>query len=253
MNYKSNGKLRHQSNMKGKISEENPLFKTIEDAYSIFRQGPTEHAVCDCCMDRDIRANFFKHNQRDLPFEYLQDWFFAAADIPMAQASWRFVLPRILEALASGEEPSNTGLEVCLSRYPTGVEGNWNKEEWRVLDQFQRKFLEISAANFEEFLDDYICMFVNAGWPAESLFKQVSDLDDKTLTSRLWNDWCSWGNTSAIWITAFWENASQARSFYLSDELLNRLTNYALDENTSPEMRDKAYELADVIHLKSVL
>jgi len=251
MNYKLENKFACKTG--AKQNAKYTMLEIIEDAYSIFRQGPTEHAVCDCCMNKHIRIDFFSHSQRNLPLEYLQEWFSAAAENPMPKAAWRFVLPRVLEALASGDEPSNIGFEVCLSRYPTGIKENWNQEEWQVLDQFQREFLKVISVNVKEYLDDYICMFANAGWPTEDLYQQVRDFNDETLTRRLWNDWCSWGINHAIWITPFWKHPSVARAFYLSDELLDRISNYALDEKTPTEMQNKAYDVANVIHLKSEL
>jgi len=76
-----------------------------------------------------IRKDFFNHGQADIPLNYINDWFFAAADIPLNKDKWRFVLPRILEVLASGEEPSSSiGIEVSLSRFATGDKKNWSEQ-----------------------------------------------------------------------------------------------------------------------------
>lgn len=253
MKFPSKSEIREQKKLAGKIDNNHPLFETVQDAYNIFRQGPTEHAVCDCCMSSKVRADFFKHGQRNLPLEYINDWFFAAADIPMKQAQWRFVLPRILEVLASGNEPSSTGYEVSLSRFPTGDANCWNKEEWQILERFRYLFLEQISEPDSEFLDDYICMFANAGWPCRDLFKQVFSWSNEVLTLRLWNDWCSWGKLSAVWITTFWDSTSEPREYYLSNHLYERMTDYALKAETPKDLADKASDIADVIQYKLVL
>ena len=157
--------------LRGKVDKENLFYDLIQEAYVVFSQPPTEHRVCDCCMCPKIRKDFFNHKQKDIPLDYINDWFFAAADIPLSKDKWRFVLPRILEALACCEEPSTTGIEVSLSRFSTGDKKNWNDEEWSVLDKFQRLYLSHSHSHshshseqvYDDNIDDIICMFANAG------------------------------------------------------------------------------------------
>lgn len=233
--------------VRGKIGKENLFHDLIQEAYKVFKQSPTEHGVCDCCMSPKIRNDFFNHKQEDIPLEYINDWFFAAADMPLSKDKWRFVLPRILEVLASGEEPSTTGIEVSLNRFSTGDIKNWNNEEWSVLDNFQRLFLVNSETIYCDPLDDIVCMFSNAGWPTMDLFTQISEWSTETLVNRLWNDWCRFPNPS-IWITAFWEDEFMPRAFYTSDELLDRIVDYALHDETPHDLSEKAISISDLIN-----
>ncbi len=239
-----------QASLNGKVEIGNPFYDLIQRAYHVFNQAPTEHGVCDCCMYPEIRKDFFNHGQANLPLNYIQDWFFAAAEIPMKKSSWRFVLPRTLEILASGQEPSNTGIEVSLSRFETGDPNNWSSEEWAVLDEFQKLFLTRFDLVYDEFLDDIICMFATAGWKIESLFTQVFEWPTEKLVKQLWKDWCNYPNPD-IWITAFWSDDAAPKNFYCSKELIEKITSYALDESTPSELSEKAIAVSDLMLIYS--
>ena len=230
----------------GKIEKDHPFYSLIQRAYHVFKQAPTEHGVCNCCMYPEIRNDFFNHDQENLPFDYLRDWFFAAADIPLNKSSWRFVLPRTLETLASGQDPSSTGIEVSLNRFETGNPENWSSQEWAILDEFQRLYLDQANLIYDDFLDDVICMFATAGWKAENLFTQILEWPTEKIVNKFWHDWCNCRNPS-IWITAFWDDESIPMKFYTSKQLIDRISNYALDENTPMELSNKAAEVSDLM------
>lgn len=241
--------LKHQKQPNGKIGENSPFFDVIQDAYRLFKQGPTEHAICDCCIDDKTRNEFFSFSQQQLPLEHLNSWFDAAAEIPMPKAAWRFVLPRIMEVLASNEDPSRIGIEVSLNRFETGNPDNWTKEEWDVLDKFQRLLLANIDLRNEDCLDDVICMFACAGWSSDDLFSQVLELPTDRLVNKLWSDWCE-HHYPSIWVTTFWKNESEAWSFYGSEALLEKVTNFALEQSTMPKVALKAMAVADTIFVK---
>lgn len=233
-------------NTNGKIKSDSPYYDLIQRAYQVFKQqGPVDLGVCDCCMEGKIRQDFFNHGQKDLPFRYVQDWFFAAADIPLNRAIWRYLLPRILEVLASGEEPSNCDIAVSLYRFPTGNPKQWTSKEWEVLDEFQRLFL-YRVDDHEESLDDVLCTFALAGWSTDDLFAQVDAWPVDKLINQLWNDWCRYGRPG-IWTTAFWEDESIPMALYTSQALLDKIINYALSLEQDTELTDKALAIAEII------
>ena len=242
-------KLKKKTN-NGKVDADSPFYELIQEAYRVFKQSPTEHGVCECCMYPEIRKDFFNHGQADIPLSYINDWFFAAADIPLNKDKWRFVLPRILEVLASGEEPSSSiGIEVSLSRFATGDKKNWSEQEWAILDKFQRLFFTHFETVYDDCLDDIVCMFSIGGWSTESLFDQLYKLPIEKLVNYLWRDWCSYPNPN-IWITPFWDNESIPWQFYTSDKLLDKITEYALNSKTPPELSEKAMAVSDLINSK---
>lgn len=241
--------------VKAKVSVGHPFFDIIEEAYGVFcYPKPPSIEVCrHCCMNAEIEADFFNPSIRQLPLEYVQDWYSAAYDPEkgVAKATWAYLLPRLLEILAFGEDVANVGIEVSLSRFDTGNPENWSKEEWAVLDRFQKMLLQNRIEDTTDFLDDVICMFRLAGWPLDDLTAQVETGSSEKLALRLWNDWCSGvvPGRESIWVTAFWNSPDQSRilAFYTSDGLYEKMASLALDDDTEPELAAKASTVASIM------
>lgn len=229
-----------------------PLIDIVEQAYRVFAgPKPPTTGVCErCCMTAAIEADFFNPDIHELPFSYINDWFCAACacdGIPMS--TWSYLLPRILDMLAVGEEPSMTGLAVTLSRFDSGNPQNWTSEQWSVLDAFQRSYLRWYIENGPDFLDEAVCMFRRGGWPLEGLLEQLLSVPDDVLAARLWRDWCNDGWHGAIWVTAFWEGKENGQmfEFYTSVELHNRMTALALSDHAAKDLAAKASDIVSVI------
>jgi len=238
------------------LSASHPLFDLVEEAYRVFDYPkPSSTGVCEgCCMDREIEADSFNPSIRRLPLHYIRDWYSGAYDpngVP--KETWAYLLPRLLEVLASGENVSDMGLEVSLNRFGTGNPENWSTTEWRILDNFQKIFLREMIEQKRECLDDTICMFRLAGWPLESLLDQVGSAPEPALALRLWNDWCGGAvaGNYIIGITAFWEKPDNTAvfDFYTSRNLYDRMEALALNDETEQEVAAKASAVASVIEV----
>ena len=238
-----------------KVSAGHPFFDLIEEAYRVFDYPtPSSTGVCQyCCMNSKIEADFFNPPIRQLPLEYIQDWYWAAYEEKgVPKATWAYLLPRLLEILAAGEDLSTNALEVGLSRFDTGNSKNWSTKEWAVLDRFQRMFLQHSIENGVDHLDDVICMFKLGGWPLDELLDQIEAIPSEKLAICLWKDWCAWRaeGQEDVWMTAFWEDeADRAKmhDFYLSDRLYDKINALAVDVDTDPELAIKALAVAIVM------
>jgi len=239
---------------KAKVPIGHPFFAIIEEAYRVFDYPkPSSTEVCrNCCMDRKIEADFFNPPIRQLPLEYVQDWYFAAyEENGVAKATWAFLLPRILEILATGEDVARVAFEVSLGRFETGNPKNWSTGEWAVLDRFQKMFLQHRIENGSDDLDSVLCMFKRGGWPLDALIAQLEASPSETLAVRLWRDWCSWQapGMEGIWLTTFWESNETARMLecYTSDALYEKMEALALDDGTDPEIAAKASAVASIM------
>ncbi|AHD03130.1 hypothetical protein METH_13525 [Leisingera methylohalidivorans DSM 14336] len=199
-------------------------------------------------MDRRIREQFFESEIAEMFLHYLQDWYFGAIGVEFNQHTWRYLLPRILEVLASGETLAGVGIEVSLNRFPTGVEENWLEKEWSVLDRFQRMYLRWAALSGEDDFDNVLCTFGIAGWPLASLFDQVLKLPPQVLAERFWNDWCQFP-TPGVWVSSFWEHSQEqdVYAFYRSSVLYRMMADLAFKDQTPPELAERALAVAAVI------
>ena len=208
-------------------------------------------------MDPAIAADFFKPEIRDLPVNYLRDWFGAAfSPDGVSRDVWTYLLPRILEVLAAGGEVSNTGIELVLARFETGKADQWNPDQWSVLDRFQRQYLRAGSVTAESWprptLDDVLCMFRRGGWPLDGLLSQAEELPDPALAERLWQDWCDYRSAGGtIDLSPFWRNSERdiVYGFYTSEGLRSRMEALALAGSTPTALAEKASILVDVIEM----
>lgn len=241
--------------LKAKVSAGHPFFDLIEEAYRVFDYPkPSSTEVCqNCCMDRKIEADFFNPPIRQLPLEYVQDWYEAAYDPQsgVAKATWAYLLPRIMEILATGEDVARVAFEVSLGRFETGNPKNWSIGEWAVLDRFQKMFLQHRIENGSDDLDSVLCMFKRGGWPLDALMAQLEASPSECLAVRFWRDWCSWQapGMEGISLTPFWESneTPPMLEFYTSNALYEKMEALALDDGTDAEIATKASAVASLM------
>lgn len=240
--------------IQAKLAQDDPWFDLIEEAYCVFHYPkPTSTEVCiRCCMTSEIEEDFFNPGIRQLPLRYVRDWFEAAYDPPgIAKGTWAYLLPRILEILAVGDEPASVGIEVSLSRFETGNQANWSNQEWEVLDRFQREFLRRNVERGSDALDDVLCMFRLAGWPLTDLLEQVASMPTPLLAERFWRDWCAdcVPGREDVWITAFWKSPdnSEVFEFYTCPSMYERFSSLAFSDDTDRELAAKATAVAGII------
>ncbi|KIC40002.1 hypothetical protein RA27_17080 [Ruegeria sp. ANG-R] len=215
------------------------LATCIEDAYAVFdRPKPTSLDVCErCCMYPEIEDHFFEPDIRDLPLHYVKDWFFAASDPLVSLALSRYLLPRVMELLAQGQEIADVGLEVSLKRFGTGLPDRWTAREAEIINRFTQLYLDRFKASDpappDNYLDDALCMFASAGQDPDPLLSYVWSWSDADLFGRLAHDWNMAGHFPSIWSTAFWSEdefslpgqatrAKQVAKWYRSPEMMAR-------------------------------
>ena len=235
-----------------KLGPDHLFHDLIAEAYDVFDgPRPTRLGVCEgCCMEPEIEADFFSHAARDLPLPYVRDWFFAAADPEVPKATWRFLLPRVLEILAWGEDdPSSVGIEVSLSRFPTGDRDQWTGAQWSVLERFAAMFLDAQKTNSTDYLDDVLCMFGLARFDLDPLLARLDGWSETELATKLHRDWHLPYGGGSIWITAFWEAPLNTRVFewYTSRRLYDRMEAYGLHDDTPRDIAERALAVADTI------
>lgn len=199
-------------------------------------------------MDPAIERDFFAPAIRDMPLAYLRDWFSAASDAQVSLALSRYLLPRVMEALAKDQDPATVGLEVSLRRFGTGMADRWTEAEEAAIARFATLYLERFRASEvdqlpEDNLDDALCMLSAAGHDMKPLLADIWAWSDDDLLGLLARDWDTPARGAVIWRTAFWEpsswdlaihkeNAKSVAVWYQSDAMRTRAENAIL---TAPE------------------
>ena len=245
----------HPELLQGGIAPGHAFFELIEEAYRVFAYPkPASIGVCiGCCMNPKIEADFFNPPIRALPLNYVQDWYSAAYEQHgTPKETWAYLIPRILEFMAAEEDICVSAFEVSLNRFENGNPKNWSADEWRVLDSFQRKYLQRAAETGPELLDDVICLFELGGWPLTDLLDQVSAMSDAVLAQCFWRDWCSGcaPGREGVRTSTFWTryvDSVAAHNFYTSQDMYDRMKALALADDTDPELAEKALVVAGII------
>ncbi|MBL9047607.1 MAG: hypothetical protein JNK34_09925 [Tabrizicola sp.] len=226
------------------------LNAAIAEAWRVFDiPAPATTGVCEhCCMDPQIEADFLTRKARELPPEYVRDWYFAAFDDEIGHDHVAWLLPRVMELLAKGETVAVVGNEVVFQRLPlTDYPGLWPKEEVAAVQGFAEAFfaaqLGAELPPLPEGLDGCLCMFGEGGIDLQPLLRQLEALSDDALIALLHKDWVlPYGRCIAG--SAFWHDGPARNlvwDWYTSKNLLDRLGNNARAGDR------KAVDLCDLI------
>lgn len=236
-----------------RILPENPYWNLIQEAYRVFRVPiPQDLEVCNlCCMLDEQQDRMKQYESQNIPLHLIEEWYSAATNYPVSKNLWSYILPRALEILAVGENPTHS-LEIVLDRYPTGERKRWTEEQWQVLDTFQKKFIEsdmraCAPSTCFDNLDDKLCMFARSGWNVDDLFDQIYNLPMPLLVETLYNDWTGIGDDPQIWISTFWEDPDKIELKWTAKILYDRLFNYGIAADSPKYLSDQALELVNVI------
>ena len=228
-------------------------FDIIQEGYREFASPkPVATGVCDCCFDPQKWVILLRPEVHAIRLESLRSWFAASYERGgVSHATWRYLLPRILEALAAGAWLDAAGLEASLSRAETGNPDRWTPRQWRVLERFRRLYISQCLDGGRHRLDDVICMFRLGGWPLDDLLTQVAEASAQSLVKRLWRDWCAdiAPGRESIWQTSFWPDHDRTlvADFYCHDRILDPVTEVALSGEVPSQISRMAIRVVHAI------
>lgn len=186
-------------------------------------------------MDPKIEEDFLKRPARELPADYVRDWYSAAFadDIGHNHVAW--FLPRVMEMLCDGQDVASVGNEVAFSRLPrTGFPDRWPERQVAAIDRFALAYLEMKLASDPPLgwgeLDLVLCMFGEGGIDIAPLLDRLDALSDDALADLLHRTWF-YGQSGSIPFDAFWSRdpaRSMAWNWYTSAGLLERMERAAM-------------------------
>ena len=165
------------------INYKTELNKLVEEAYSLFSAYSfgDSFEVCygTCCLQRDdgklIQITALRYLERKLIYEYLDAA--ESTDKFALTQQMKYLLPRILEFLADGEELSiNT--EVSLRKCYFSEPQAWKKKEIQFMQNFALIFFEQNALHPSKRypLDELVIMFHLSGLDIQPLLDKWINL-----------------------------------------------------------------------------
>ena len=227
------------------------LEAVVARAYAAFDLPiPPATGVCEgCCMDAEIEADFLNHQARDLPLPYIQDWYFAAYTDRTGFPHVGWLLPRIMELVARGEEVASVGEEVVFQRLTlTGYPDKWAPRRVEVVTDFAEALMRQRVRGDGAEVDVALCMFGIAGVDIRPLLDLLWALDDDDLARALWGDLWPYQLRDGMGMSAFWEGPQRdvAWAWYTAPALKERMLAYAAASPQPPHM-EAAFRIAAAI------
>lgn len=235
----------------GRVTTDTPFFPVIEEAYRVFaRSAPKTTGVCTkCCMTPADEARMLALAPRDIPFGLLHQWQ-DSVNYGIDARGFGWILPRILEVLASGQDDGYAGFHRPFRHFQgTGDPLHWTGAEWAVLDRFQRLYFRHHIARWG--LSGMICMLTAEGWCFDDLDQQARTLPDDVLATAIWPAIGMPPQQGRFRIPApgcIAEIRAQIRRFLSDPALQARMTDYALTEE-DPDKAEIAAEVADGLRI----
>lgn len=143
------------------MSDTSRLNEIIEDAYSVFSQYrltlPLHCCGCENCVPHDAQRQIVDQSPHNVELGLLQSWEdSAAAQVHVCQEQgtsgddrWRdevrSLLPRMMELLVQGEEPSSLGIENTFRVASLAGWQEWPADERDILVQFVETFFQVQS------------------------------------------------------------------------------------------------------------
>lgn len=213
-------------------SRPDALKAAIDEAWRVFDiPAPATTGVCqNCCMDPAIEAEFLKVPARDLPADYVRDWYEGAYDTSLRHGHVAWFLPRVMEMLADGATVANVGNEVAFARLPlTGFPERWPEGQVLAVQAFARAYFDAlihsDLPRTPQDLDTSLCMFGQGNLDLAPLLGLLDILTDAELVENLSRLWV-WNGVGRVWFTAFWQREparTLAWDWYTSEALRDRM------------------------------
>jgi hypothetical protein len=216
------------------------LKAAIDAAWRVFDlPAPKTTGVCvHCCMYPEIEADFLKRKARDLPADYIRDWYFAACSEGIGHDHVAWFLPRVMEMLANEEEVAVVGHEVIFARLPlAGFPDRWPVREVAAVNHFALAYFETRLTKTNKIIlqdiDSWLCMIGQGGIGIDPFLRRMDALSDSDLADLLYRNWFYNGRGS-LRFDAFW-SVEPARTtvwnWYISPVLSERMQRAAMAGN----------------------
>lgn len=233
----------------------------VREAYWRFDCHPPRHVgVCSapgCCLPHYIADAMLRTPPTEHDPEWIRGWFQAAIASGLEFERGhpvRWILPRVLDLLAAGEDVDWFDCALALDRLRyAGFPDDWEKVEVGLISVFCRA--RVDAADWTwggPHLDDYLCMIARAPVDLDPVLAALNACATADLVLALHPD----RHGPQILETTFWEDDARealsltvardaVRAWYSDRNMTGRLLNYATGKGGDLERRRRSEVLAE--------
>jgi hypothetical protein len=219
-----------------------PLKAAVEEAYRVFKaEAPERWSGDDIGVGKEDWERLSTVPLRELTRS--DTYHFLTETGVFNRHEVRYMLPRILDLLAAGEEPHAAGDECSLSCLANaGYPEQWTAPERAAIDAFFFAMLDACLED-EEFwerwsLDTLLCVAGCANADVGALLARADRAEDQRLARAVAHD-IDWvgglypagGLVNAFWQSARPEHAAAVDAWYRHPELLARVERAFFDES----------------------
>ena len=223
------------------------LSEIVEEAYRRFESHPPGNlGVCvACCMDPAMEKEMIRRRPRDLSLEQLREWFDAAAADPMPPEIQTFLLPRVLEGLARGEEMSIHGPDLALHRFVPLL----TERASDLLERFLPALLQEHARAGTSDLEPLLCMFAVAGVGRDRIADALVSIPADDLIPALHREWIGRWALPQIGQGPFWPEKDGAMQIFRDPRLRKVIDGTVLRAPSGSPLFEQAGAVMDLFDL----
>lgn len=164
------------------------------------------------------------------------------------RAVFRFILPRVIELMATGALPANDTSSKVFVQFQPGQVSTGNKDAARVLERYGALVLDRALQDADWPLDviSVLRLLACGGWTLPVLVQQA--LDDPELQAGLSRAWARTRRSETLFPGVWPTGAiSVLRAAFVTPLMVERMMNFAMAEGTSPSETDAAMRSADLL------
>lgn len=244
-----------------RLAYSDPLNRAVEAAYRAYDRPAPRHAPgCGCalCADRAQARALAHRAARDWEAEDVQAWFGRAIQTEQGRngikvasrtdrAVFRFLLPRVLELLATATlQPDGVTSKAFLQFEPGRVSAG--PEGAALMPRFAALMVDraLHDPNWPLDLISTLRLLACGGWALPVLVQQAHI--DPDLPAALARVWGRLGRDDSL-LEGLWPPgaADVVRSAFVTPALVERMMNFAMADGTSHEETDAAMRASDML------
>ncbi|MDG4649326.1 hypothetical protein P6F26_12800 [Roseibacterium sp. SDUM158017] len=237
--------------------------RLVDEGYRLFERPAPRHVPgCSCalCADAGMARALFGRGARAWGHEDIVQWCARATRVAgdgrggaevvsrTDRAVFRFLLPRVLEAVASGAVSHDGAIPRALALFAPGRAAGCSPAERALLTRFAGLLLDraMQDPDWPENVLETLHLLASGGWPLQPLLRHA--LSDPDLPAALARIWGRPGRRDTLFPGNWQAGAAAALcEAFVTSMMVERMMNYAMADDTPPDEVDAAMRTADLL------